>query len=104
MRQTDPERGKSPWRRGVRHDQLVLICPACQESGDWTADFECCARCSSVHLIRRLGQVECLDCGLIREPASVLVPSRAGGSGETAGDAALAEEVGRALDRLLGRR
>jgi len=57
-----------------------------------------------VHLIRRLGQVECLDCGLIREPASVLVPSRAGGSGETAGDAALAEEVGRALDRLLGRR
>ena len=54
-----------------------------------------------MHLIRRLGQVECLDCGLIREPASVLVPSRAGG---TAGDAALAEEVGRALDRLLGRR
>ncbi len=78
-----------------------------------------------MHLIRRLGQVECLDCGLIREPASVLVPSltgsqdadeeagaggvrrAAGGSGRaggTVGDAALAEEVGRALDRLLGQR
>src|ERR1022692_927325 len=78
VRQTDPERGKSPWRRGVRHDQLVLVCPACQESGGWTADFESCTRCSSVHLIRRLGQVECLDCGLIREPASVLVPSLTG--------------------------
>ena len=78
-----------------------------------------------MHLIRRLGQVECLDCGLIREPASVLVSSLAGSQdadseagsagirrptgasgrpGSTAGDAALAEEVGRALDRLLGRR
>jgi hypothetical protein len=110
VRQTDPERGKSPWRRGVRHDQLVLVCPACQESGDWTAELESCFKCGSVHLIRRLGQVECLDCGLIREPASVLVPSLTGPpdtgdmAGETAGDAALAEEVGRALDRLLGRR
>ena len=70
-----------------------------------------------MHLIRLLGQVECLDCGLVREPAPVLVPSpaagrdaemaaapaRAGGSA-SGGDAALAEEVGRALDRLLGRR
>jgi ribosomal protein L32 len=99
-RQTDPERGKSPWRRGVRRDQLVLVCPGCQESGDWAADLESCGRCGSVHLIRRLGQVECLDCGLVREPAPVLVsvpPTWVGG------DDALAEEVGRALDRLLGR-
>ena len=107
VRQTDPERGKSPWRRGVLHDQLVLVCPACQESGDWTAELESCADCGSVHLIRRLGQVECLDCGLVREPDAVLdrglVP--AGSGGPAAGpDAALAEEVGRALDRLLGRR
>ena len=102
VRQTDPERGKSPWRRGVRHDELVLVCPGCQESGEWTADLESCAKCDSVHLIRRLGQVECLDCGLIREPAPVLVPSRPGAG--PAGDAVLAEEVGRALDRLLGRR
>jgi hypothetical protein len=110
VRQTDPERGKSPWRRGVVHDQLVLICPACQESADCTAELERCAKCRSAHLIRRLGQVECLDCGLVREPeAAALVPV---GGPDTAGrvpagagpsDSALADEVGRALDRLLGR-
>ena len=124
VRQTDPERGKSPWRRGVLRDELVLVCPACQETGDWTAELESCSRCASVHLIRRLGQVECLDCGLVREPGPVLadaalVPSGVQGGapvppaprepGGSAGsrdrpDAALAEEVGRALDRLLGRR
>ncbi|MDQ2811908.1 MAG: hypothetical protein M3Z75_08515 [Actinomycetota bacterium] len=125
MRQSDPERGKSPWRRGVRQDQLVLVCPACQESGDWTAELESCIRCGSAHLIRRLGQVECLDCGLIREPEPVLVtsPARAQHAGDASGlrlaaegsghpgrsagaegDSTLAEEVGRALDRLLGRR
>ena len=112
VRQTDPERGKSPWRRGVRHDELVLVCPACQESGDWTAELESCSRCASVHLIRRLGQVECLDCGLVREPEAALV--HAGGPAAASPavnsraaaspDAALAEEVSRALDRLLGRR
>jgi hypothetical protein len=95
VRQTDPERGKSPWRRGVVSDQLVLICPACQESGDWTAELEHCGRCRSAHLIRRLGQLECLDCGLVSEPDAALAPARP--------DAALADEVGRALDRLLGR-
>ena len=101
VRQTDPERGQSPWRRGVMRDQLVLICPACQEGPDWTAELERCARCRSAHLIRRLGQVECLDCRLVREPAPVLVSAPATGVG---GDDALAQEVGRALDRLLGRR
>ena len=102
VRQTDPERGKSPWRRGVVHDQLVLICPACQESADWTAELERCAKCRSAHLIRRLGQVECLDCGSVRDPDAVLnlgtlVPARG------TADSALADEVSRALDRLLGR-
>ena len=105
VRQTDPERGKSPWRRGVLRDELVLVCPACQESGEWTAELESCSRCASVHLIRRLGQVECLDCGLVREPEVALVPAarRAEASPTASPDAALAEEVGRALDRLLGR-
>jgi len=115
VRQTDPEHGKSPWRRGVARDQLVLVCPACQESTDWTADLERCGRCRSVHLIRRLGQVECLDCGLVREPEATLVPVGAGEAELGAAsqvaqvvqasraDAALADEVGRALDRLLGR-
>ena len=129
VRQTDPERGKSPWRRGVVHDQLVLICPACQESADWTAELERCTKCRSAHLIRRLGQVECLDCGLVREPEAVLNPGLnpvlnpglnpgplvpvggpdaagrvpAGSRPPGAADAALADEVSRALDRLLGR-
>jgi hypothetical protein len=103
VRQTDPERGKSPWRRGVLRDELILVCPACQESGDWTAELESCSRCASVHLIRRLGQVECLDCGLVREPGTALVPAGIPASRDRA-DAALAEEVGRALERLLGRR
>jgi hypothetical protein len=134
MRQTDPERGKSPWRRGVVHDQLVLICPPCQESADWTAELERCAKCRSAHLIRRLGQVECLDCGLVREPEALLNPglnpglhpgldaglvpvggpdvtgrapaggsAAAGGRPSGAADSALADEVSRALDRLLGR-
>jgi hypothetical protein len=102
VRQTDPERGKSPWRRGVLRDQLVLVCPACQESGEWTAEVESCGRCGSVHLIRRLGQVECLDCGLVREPGAALVA--ASRPAPASPDAALAEEVTRALDRLLGRR
>jgi hypothetical protein len=106
VRQTDPERGKSPWRRGVLRDELVLVCPACQESGEWTAELESCSRCASVHLIRRLGQVECLDCGLVGEPEVALVPAARPRSASTAPDrpdAALAEEVGRALDRLLRR-
>ena len=116
VRQTDPERGKSPWRRGVVHDQLVLICPACQESADWTAELERCAKCRSAHLIRRLGQVECLDCGLVRDDEAALVPARApdaAGRGPAAAstgpgrdalaDTSLADEVSRALDRLLGR-
>jgi hypothetical protein len=100
VRQSDPERGKSPWRRGVQRDQLVLICPACQESADWTAELESCARCRSVHLIRRLGQVECLDCGQVREPEPVLAARASRPSGP---DPALADEVSRALARLLGR-
>ena len=101
VRQTDPERGKSPWRRGVLRDELVLVCPACQESGEWTAEVESCSRCASVRLIRRLGQVECLDCGLVRETEAALVPAAHPAEGRP--DTALAEEVGRALDRLLGR-
>jgi hypothetical protein len=121
VRQTDPERGKSPWRRGVVRDRLVLICPACQESADWTAELERCAKCRSAHLIRRLGQVECLDCGLVQESEALPIPGPihglnpglvpVGGSdaagrapaGAAPRDSSLADEVSRALDRLLGR-
>ena len=130
-RQTDPGRGQSPWRRGVRHDCQVLVCPECQVAHDWAGDLDRCPRCQSVHLVRRLGEVECRDCGAVVPPPGVpagfSVP--AGGvpvAGEQSyggqshggqsqgglahgdqvhGDQApgLSEEVARALERVLGR-
>jgi hypothetical protein len=69
-RQVDPDRGESPWKRGVRADRQVLICPACQSSVDWTGELDRCPVCSSAHLVRRLGEVECRDCGYVREPGA----------------------------------
>jgi hypothetical protein len=69
-RQVDPDRGESPWKRGVRADRQVLICPACQSSVDWAGELDRCPVCSSAHLVRRLGEVECRDCGYVRDPGS----------------------------------
>jgi hypothetical protein len=126
-RQVDPDRGESPWKRGVRADSQVLICPTCQSSFDWMAELDRCPVCLSVHLVRRLGEVECRDCGYVRDPGSPAsagpIPGVAAGSaasgvappggappgrdpgaepglGETPG---LAEEVELALARVLGR-
>jgi hypothetical protein len=114
-RQVDPDRGESPWRRGVRGDRQVLICPGCQASVDWTSELDRCAVCSSVHLVRRLGEVECRDCG------SVGLGAEAGGSvdlgligvgtpadprgpdPDQGASAGLVEEVELALSRVLGR-
>jgi hypothetical protein len=120
-RQVDPDRGESPWRRGVRGDRQVLICPGCQESFDWRSDLDHCPVCSGVHLVRRLGEAECRDCGSVRAPAStplpghlaVLAPAAAeavrpaadGRSLRAEADATrgLAQEVELALARVLGR-
>ncbi|MBO0788624.1 MAG: hypothetical protein J2P33_21400, partial [Actinobacteria bacterium] len=108
-------------------------------------DLDRCARCDSTRLVRRLGEVECRDCGFVAEPAEdgpgfALGPAESGagpgpapaerdavgragdgaGSDGGAGDGAaadgglrdgaageptgLAEEVSRALERVLGRR
>src|SRR5215831_10190262 len=126
-RQVDPDRGESPWKRGVRADRQVLICPACQSSVDWVGELDRCPVCASLHLVRRLGEVECRDCGYVREPTGAVsvgpvpgtapdapapgqdsaheaVPGIAPGPvpdlGETPG---LAEEVELALARVLGR-
>ena len=126
-RQVDPDRGESPWKRGVRADRQVLICPACQSSVDWVGELDQCPVCASVHLVRRLGEVECRDCGYVREPigpVSVgpvpgpapdapapgpdgapeavpgIVPAPAADLGQTP---SLAEEVELALARVLGR-
>ena len=121
-RQVDPEAGKSsPWRRGVVREHQVLICPACGPSA--LADLTRCARCASAHLIRRLDQVECLDCRLIRDaepempahepppPGSAPSPAASAASAPAPGRPAsaspggdLAAEVARALERLRGDR
>jgi hypothetical protein len=111
-RQCDPERGPSPWKRGVVREHLVLVCPACQGRAGWSAELQSCPRCGSLHLIRRLDQVECLDCRLVRDAQ----PDAVGG-GEHGGNAhdgsahdasaaadALADEVASALERVLRRR
>jgi hypothetical protein len=97
-RQVDPVRGHSPWQRGVRDNQQVLVCPDCQALPGWTADLDACPQCGSVRLVRRLGEVECRQCGHVVPP------------GEPAGDGValtvapgLAEEVALALERVLGR-
>jgi hypothetical protein len=106
-RQVDPGRGESPWRRGVRGDRQVLICPGCQSAVDWKAELDQCAVCSSVHLVRRLGEAECRDCGWVGPPQAALTladqsalaadETRVGPDGRS-----LAEEVEQALSRVLG--
>ena len=82
-RQVDPGRGSSPWLRGVVADHQVLICPGCQDGADWLAELDRCAACASIRLIRRLGEVECRDCGAAGESAA---PARSAG-GESAAPA-----------------
>ncbi len=98
-RQVDPDRGESPWRRGVRGDRQVLICPGCQTAADWAAELDRCQVCASIRLVRRLGEVECRDCGAVGQRAE------AGGSDGSMADGAaagLADEVERALAKVLG--
>ncbi len=130
VRQTDPSRGQSPWKRGVLRYGQVLICPGCQNTADWMSELDRCSQCSSVHLVKRLGEVECRDCGAIMPPAGEPghpgladdEPAGAGRSGPAPGGLSrggagpggaglagagrgsdLSEEVARALDRVLGR-
>jgi predicted amidophosphoribosyltransferase len=98
-RQVDPDRGETPWRRGVRGDRQVLICPGCQAAIDWSAELDRCQVCSSVHLVRRLGEVECRDCGAVGQPAH---DGLTHGAAMDATMADLAEEVERALAKVLG--
>ncbi|HEY2308277.1 MAG TPA: hypothetical protein VGI05_20585 [Streptosporangiaceae bacterium] len=103
-RQVDPARGHSPWRRGVKGDEQVLVCPGCQASADWTSDLDKCRQCGSVHLVRRLGEVECRDCGMTVPPDGRPGRPSVGSVGPSAARApGLSEEVALALERVLGR-
>jgi hypothetical protein len=97
-RQADPEPGKpSPWRQGLVAEHQVLLCPDCYPAA--APDLTRCSRCHGVRLIRRLDQVECLDCHEIRdadaEPA-VTAPRVV--------DSGLAADVASALERIRGSR
>ncbi|MET8000172.1 hypothetical protein [Nonomuraea glycinis] len=107
-RQTDPVRGASPWKRGVRRETQVLVCPDCQRLHG--LDLEACETCGSTTLICRLGEVECRSCGAVRAARSdSLVGSDRGASSASpasstpAGLSGLSAEVEAALDRVLGR-
>ena len=81
--------------------------PACQATGDWTADLDKCRQCGGVHLVRRLGEVECRDCGATippgRESAEAQVAGRPPGPAAIDRAPGLSEEVALALERVLGR-
>jgi len=114
----------------VLRDHQILVCPRCRTLRDWTAELDRCGRCASAHLVRRLDEVECRDCGLIRltgtdyaaetdgehicaeHGAGAAAPAPAGpGAGAGARkaglpaqpDPELAAEVERALAKVLGK-
>ncbi len=100
-RQVDPDRGQSPWKRGVRGDEQVLVCPACQAAHDWTADLDHCPQCGGSRLVRRLGELECRECGYVADPGDDAVLAAGPLPGAAPG---LAEEVSQALERVFRRR
>ena len=95
-RQRDPERGPSPWKRGVRAGEQVLVCPDCQRDPAWTDELQHCPSCSSTSLARLLGDTVCRACGTTIE--SDVADSRGGAT--TPG---LAEDVEAAIARVLKR-
>jgi len=106
-RQTDPVRGASPWRRGVRAGEQVLVCPDCQRDRDWTADLAHCGSCGSARLVRVLGSTQCKDCGTEDSvvPEAAQTPSEAeGGASSRSGVTTLSEDVHAALERHFGQR
>jgi len=88
----------------VRGDRQVLICPGCQAAFDWASDLDRCAVCASVHLVRRLGEVECRDCGSVGQPvpAPDKAPEEVAAGDPGSAASSLAEEVELALSRVLG--
>lgn len=98
-RQTDPVRGPSPWKRGVRRGAQVLICPTCQVDQDWTAELDHCPACGSTRLARALGETTCQDCGRPVPPAPAGPPP----AEPPVSPARLAEDVAAAIERVLRR-
>lgn len=92
-RQTDPVRGASPWKRGVRAGVQVLICPECQAGRDWAGELDPCPACGSTALVKALGETRCRSCGATVDSEVVAgTPPTATG---------LAADVEAAVDRVL---
>ncbi|GLZ05866.1 hypothetical protein Acsp03_33320 [Actinomadura sp. NBRC 104412] len=106
-RQTDPVRGASPWKRGVRADRQVLICPDCQQVPETAAALDRCVACGSLALGCRLGEIECRDCGhtreAVRDEGDEGRPVDLVRSGAPPSDTGLSEEVAAALTRFFKR-
>jgi hypothetical protein len=128
-RQTDPVRGTSQWRRAVRADEQVLVCPDCQQNSSSLDDLDRCPVCGSTALFRRLGATVCRECEARRlAPVGAARTTASGTAGATPvggvgapgeaeatsvgnatparqgqGDHDLAREVAAAIDRVLGR-
>jgi hypothetical protein len=93
VRQTDPGKGPSDWKRGVVDGVQILICPSCQQTHDWIADLDRCGQCGSTLLVRTLGETRCKSCGGVA----------LGDGGEaTPVDDSLAADVSAALERRFG--
>jgi ribosomal protein L37AE/L43A len=92
VRQTDPGKGPSDWKRGVVDGVQVLVCPECQRTHDWQADLDRCAECGSTRLVRVLGDTTCRSCGTVV----------AASGGDPPADASLAADVSAALERRFG--
>lgn len=99
-RQTDLERGPSPWRRAVRDGRQVLVCPDCQDGEQWRDAVEACPACGSLDLTRRLGQTVCTHCLTLVHDARITDPVVVE---PVTIDAALARDVADAIERTLGR-
>lgn len=83
--------------------EQVLVCPDCQVEG-WTAGLDTCAACGSTRLVKQLGEVVCRDCGEQGSAVAAGLPPTAYADADAAlADAALAEDVAAALERVLGR-
>jgi hypothetical protein len=108
-RQTDPVRGPSPWKRGVYARAQILVCPDCQEEGEWRSEVDHCGRCQSIELVRMLGETLCRSCGATMDASAPLVPEprsrqeRGGQSPSPLTPPGLSEEVAAALDRMFQR-
>ena len=81
----------------------MLICPGCQADGRWVTDLDRCSLCASVHLVRRLGEVECRDCGAVGGGVAAVTAADELALADQAGAVplGLAQEVEQALARVL---